>query len=575
MARIRRVEIRNFRSLKAFDWYPKEGVNCLIGPGDSGKSTVLEAIDLCLGARRSLVFTDVDFNRLDYKGPINISVTLGELPQALKSIEDYGDYLRGFVAPDELVDEPKKGHEPVLTVQLLVEADMEPRWRLYSDRTAAAQTTRMLRWKERLALAPAKIGAYTSSNLAWGRGSVLNRLSEERADVGAELFEAARKARDSFGDAAEKHLEKTLETVTRTAKELGVSVGSNAKALLDAHSASFGDGAISLHDDTGVPLRSLGAGSARLLVAGLHRAAADASSIVISDEVEIGLEPHRIVLFLKSLGAKDTVAPLQCFLTTHSPVVVRELSSAQLFVLRQMLGAHQAHHAAGDDDIQRTLRAEPEAFLAKSILVCEGASEKGFVRGLDRFWMSQGALPLEAHGLACVNVAGGKPDQAFKRASSLQKLGYRVAVLLDHDKGGSEALISSVVDAGGAVFRWTKDTALEDALFIGLPAVGVTSALQMACLLNGESTVDDHIKSKSDGHISLAGVRQEGLGNDYSLQTRKSLGQAARTKDSGWFKEEWRMDKLAHDVIGPNLGASTPQFRKVVSCLADWARSSA
>ena len=46
MARIRRLEIRNFRSIQNLDWAPSNGMNCLIGPGDSGKSTVLDAIDL-------------------------------------------------------------------------------------------------------------------------------------------------------------------------------------------------------------------------------------------------------------------------------------------------------------------------------------------------------------------------------------------------------------------------------------------------------------------------------------------------------------------------------------------------
>lgn len=574
MARIRKVEIRNFRSLKTFDWYPSEGINCLIGPGDSGKSTVLEAIDMCLGARRSLTFTDVDFHGLDYKSAISISVTLGELPQSLKSIEDFGDYLRGFVSPDKLLDEPRKGHEPVLTVRLTVDADMEPRWRLYSDRTADLETARMLSWKDRLAIAPAKVGAYASGNLAWGRGSVLNRLSQERADVGAELFAAARKARDSFGDAAEKHLEQALGTVTRTAKELGITVGEKAKALLDAHSASFGDGAISLHAENGVPLRSLGAGSARLLVAGLHRAAAKETSIVISDEVEVGLEPHRLVLFLKSLGARDKSPPLQCFLTTHSPVAVRELSSNQLFVLREDAGRHQALGAAGDIDIQRTLRAEPEAFLARSALICEGASEKGFIRGLDHFWATQGELPLEARGLAFVNVSGGVPHQAFARALSLRRLGYRTAVFLDNDQQLPETHIAKLKRAGGAVIQWPEGMTLEDVIFKSLPHLGVTAALLKACEMNGVVTVNNHIVSKSNGQSTLASIQQEGLGSDYSNETRKILGMAARVKKEGWFKEEWRMGELACEVVGPHLHESA-ELRSTISALVQWARASA
>lgn len=32
-----------------------------MGPGDSGKTTILDAIDLCLGARRNVSFSDTDF----------------------------------------------------------------------------------------------------------------------------------------------------------------------------------------------------------------------------------------------------------------------------------------------------------------------------------------------------------------------------------------------------------------------------------------------------------------------------------------------------------------------------------
>lgn len=77
---------------------PSSGVNCLIGPGDAGKSSVLDAIDYCLGARRSITITDADFHRLDVEQPISISITIGELDDALKSMEAYGLYLRSFDA---------------------------------------------------------------------------------------------------------------------------------------------------------------------------------------------------------------------------------------------------------------------------------------------------------------------------------------------------------------------------------------------------------------------------------------------------------------------------------------------
>jgi putative ATP-dependent endonuclease of OLD family len=86
MTVIRVVEIENFRGVKLLTWCPGEGINCLVGPGDSGKSTMLDGIDYCIGARRSLQLADSDFHRLDVESPIRVAATLGALPDKLKGI---------------------------------------------------------------------------------------------------------------------------------------------------------------------------------------------------------------------------------------------------------------------------------------------------------------------------------------------------------------------------------------------------------------------------------------------------------------------------------------------------------
>lgn len=188
MARIRHIAISNFRCIQALDWQPSPGVNCLIGPGDSGKSSVLDAIDYCLGARRSVTITDADFYRLDVEQPISVSITIGELDDALMSMEAYGLYLRSFDAQiGTIEDEPDAASETVLTVNMAVGSDLEPIWTLVSDRAQAQGQSRFLTWADRIRLAPNRIGALADYNLAWRRGSVLNRLSDERPDNSAAL----------------------------------------------------------------------------------------------------------------------------------------------------------------------------------------------------------------------------------------------------------------------------------------------------------------------------------------------------------------------------------------------------
>src|SRR6266481_6275409 len=62
---------------------------------------------------------------------------------------------------------------------------------------------------------------------------------------------------------------------------------------------------------------------------------------ILIDEVEHGLEPHRLIRLLHSIGSKEELPPLQGFLTTHSPVTVRKLSANQLTVLRHGKDGHK------------------------------------------------------------------------------------------------------------------------------------------------------------------------------------------------------------------------------------------
>ncbi|MFY9836292.1 MAG: AAA family ATPase, partial [Xanthobacteraceae bacterium] len=138
MARIRVFTIQNFRCIKALTWLPSPGINCLVGPGDSGKSTILDAIDFCLGARRNLQFTDADFHQLNVDVPIRIALTIGDLDESLKSFDVYGTYVRGFNGETgEVEDEPANELETVLTLQLTVASDLEPSWTLISKRALA------------------------------------------------------------------------------------------------------------------------------------------------------------------------------------------------------------------------------------------------------------------------------------------------------------------------------------------------------------------------------------------------------------------------------------------------------
>lgn len=571
MAKICQLEIHNFRSIREMSWVPSAGINCLVGPGDSGKSTILDAIDLCLGARRSVSFSDTDFHYLDVTRPIVISATLDGLPDELLNLDSYGDFLRGFdPATGQVEDEPREGIPTVLTLRLRVAADLEPVWALYSERAERDGLERTLAWKDRALLAPARIGSFANSNLSWSRNSVLNRLTEDRADLGAQLAVAARQARANFGDQADTQLTDTLATVTQVANRLGVPVGASAKALLDAHSVSIGDGAIALHNEVGIPLRSLGTGSSRLLVAGLQREAADSASIALVDEVEYGLEPHRLARLLDSLGAKEGAPTLQVFMTSHSPVALRELTADQVFIVRSRSGSHCVQRVGAVDGIQGMLRKDAEAFLAKSVVVCEGASEVGFGRGLDQYWVGEGYASFFALGGAYVDTGGSEPNRCFERGSALLKLGYRVLVLADSDKPPTPAVVKAFHDSGGESVVWRSGCALEDELFHSLSDEAIAALLTKATENLGRDLVNEHIKSKSNGSVDLSAVELEQILEGFSVATKTLLGIASRTKGNGWFKSVTAFQEVAKEVVGPHLATADADFQALINKFHAW-----
>lgn len=566
MALIRVLEIENFRVVKALRWLPGQGINCLIGPGDSGKSTILDAIDLCLGARRSLSFTDADFHVLDFGQPIRIALTLGDLDDPLKNIDTYGDFLVGFDAATGLIEpEPGAGLETALTLQLIVRDDLEPEWTLISPRTQAAGRTRNLNWADRTRIAPARLGVAVGMHLTWRRGSVLTKLTDGKADASKQLTRAAREMRDAFDQKELKELEEPLKVVTSAADDMGVPVGEAVRAFIDAGSVTFTGGTISLHDDEGVPLRALGLGSSRLLIAALQRKAADKATMFLIDELEYGLEPHRIIRLLGALGAKEDVPPLQVFATSHSPIAVTELNAHQLHIVRRNGEQHTVRRASDAGDVQGTIRAHAHALLASSIVVCEGSSEIGLMRGLDQHFTASGEKSLAACGTTLVN---GNGDETFSRATALQSLGYRTAILRDSDKPAPAAAEAAFIASGGKVFAWSGGRALEQELFAALPDGPASELLRLAIEAKDRALIEAHTKTISNGTKTLQDLEAEALFRGLSPNSRTLLGNAAAR--FGWLKTITTMETAGRNIVGPAYGKADASLTNVMDGVLDW-----
>lgn len=311
--KIRKITIRNFRGVKELDWsLPTTDIFCLIGKGDSSKSTILEAIRYAFYPQWNPTFSDSDFHQCKVEDFIVIEVTIGDLIAEFCSLQKYGQSLRGWdKATLKLTDEPEDHLESVLTIRLTVGKELEPKWVAVCDRNPEGVAFKQA---DRNKVSVGLIGAYSERQLSWATGTALAKLT---------LF----------------------------------------------------------------------------------------------DEVEFGLEPHRISRLIKHVRQDKRG---QYFLTTHSPVVLRELTINELYVVHSNAGVVQIIPASSDSlkehEVQGKIRSSAEAFLAKKVVVCEGATEVGFLRGFDDYQVGKGEDPFSYHGLALLNAAGGSKVKAMAKA---------------------------------------------------------------------------------------------------------------------------------------------------------------
>lgn len=115
---------------------------------------------------------------------------------------------------------------------------------------------------------------------------------------------------------------------------------------------------------------------------------------------------------MNQLGSRDDEPTSQVFITTHSPYVLRELKATQLCVLRKLEQpppepSHNFLTLSGDDKEQATLRACAEAFFSKAVIVGEGGTEVGFIRGLDLSRQRRGRTGFQDQGPLLQMAAAG------------------------------------------------------------------------------------------------------------------------------------------------------------------------
>ena len=544
--RIKRLTVQNYRGIASLDWTVHSPFACVIGPGDSGKSSVLDAIEAALSSRW-ITFTEADFFQGDTRRTIQIEVTIAELSRALKSDDRFGLFIRGWTNTGTLRDEPEDDDEPVLSVRLEVDATMEPVWQLVCDR---ALQPRILSSRDRLLFGLVRLAGDDARNLSWGQGSVLSRITEEKTSAAAPLAEAYRRAREAADFSETKSLCDAADKAQAAAKILGSYIHDSYRPALELGRAGFSTGAIALHDGT-VPLRMAGLGTRRLAVLAIQKSLIEEGAIVLIDEIEHGLEPHRILAALSILKADQTEATLkngavgQLVMTTHSDVVLEAAGPDSLAVIQCDAARKLSVSHAPPNSINTVLRHSPRALLARRIMLCEGDTELGVIRGLSDFWTpSHNGQPFGSTGSTIVD---GHGSTAVVSSCALGHLGYRVAWFRDTDRALTADQIAALKRFNVTRIEYAAPMKFEDALFQAATDEQVDKIISFAKTETAPNNVEQCLE-KIFPPLKVVDFRDPfsvwGPRSNHP-NVRKGLGDAASVDKRSWFKNEVIGRKLA------------------------------
>ena len=352
----------------------------LIGRGDSGKSTILTAINYALSPAWNLSFSDLDFYNQDICNPIEINVSVSELPSSLLK-----DHKFGLLSPSLSEEDSGEDFDPAkmtLNIRLRVDDSLEPKWTVINN----FGTEVPISATDRAKIGATLVADYCDNHFSYSKQSPLYRLTKNSLE-GTSIEEIQthllRDLKSKYSKSELAELEKILEDLPERFKPYGLLLD-EIKTLFDFRENTLNGSSLSLHSH-GLPLRLQGKGTKRLISMGLQQELSKNGNIVLIDEVEQGLEPDRIVNLIKLY---KRTRKGQIILSTHSSYVLIEAEANQLYkVVKSSDGTtHQVLPVSSEMTACR--RTTPHAFFAKKIVCCEGKTEFGVMRSLDELSVS-------------------------------------------------------------------------------------------------------------------------------------------------------------------------------------------
>jgi putative ATP-dependent endonuclease of the OLD family len=391
-----RLTIRRYRGLANFTWLPSPSVNCLIGPADSGKSTVLAAISLLLAPYPVPAASEFDYLDRNIVAGFEVEACLS-IPEAVLATERVVPPLWGW-RDGQTFELPEDGSETVIVARVRGTADLEVVHELLSPAGDSVPLSVGLRRKLLLARLAGEDRA--TRDLRVTQGSMLDRFlgrTELRGTLATAISVASREL--LFPEDVGANVQRLSQIYADAGLPSDLHLGLAATpgfslptlvTLLEGQDPT-----------TAVPLALAGTGTRQLALLELSAALANTGAVVVVDEPERGLEPYR-----QRIAARRIIELAgnsgQAYITTHAPAVLGSMPDQSVW---RMANGNPPVRFTADAAI-RLLQRDPAAFFAPLPFVCEGDTEVGFN---SVFLPNRLGSPLESLGIHLIDATGQRP----------------------------------------------------------------------------------------------------------------------------------------------------------------------
>lgn len=552
--KIAKLKVKNFRGIKRCEII-FQGHTVLVGDNNTGKSTILEAIDLVLGPERLSrypVIDEHDFYAGQYIGdeenPISINVEVVVIDLSGEQQRHFRNHIEWWNKNNNsLIEEPPPEVTDADGVVSALrfgfngyydaeEDDFAGKTFFLSpkkeDETYDSFGSRDKRLCGFLFLRTLRTG---SRALSLERGSLLDiilRLRELRPQMWENILNQLRHL--SVADDSDLGIDEILTSVQNAvrsfvpsdwAKNPHMRVSDLTRAHLRRVLTVFmGTGAIC---DGGAeyaaPFQHQGTGTINTLVLALLSMIAELRQNVIfaMEEPEIAIPPHTQKRIINSVTSKSA----QGIFTSHSPYVLEEFTPSQIMVIKRENGELSGIPAEYPPAVKPKKYREEfrrrfcEALLARRVLITEGRTEydafPAAARRLNELHPEE-FKSLEALGIAIVNAE--TDSQIDPLGSFYRALGKIIFAVFDKQPSTRK---SKIVAAVNYPYE-TPEKGFEDILLNGTDE----SALRRyANSLVSNDEWPSHLSAKTPSNAIPIGDLKEAL-RDY-LKWAKGSGGAA------------------------------------------------